>query len=221
MAISEDVLGTLEARAPRRLLEDLSVIARALAANDRQRPELELSLTSGNVIRGRIVSVTEDRGTVVAMLYVGGQPRSPSVSFVRVDQIAAITVIDASLLMRPLVSDAPAPSRLDLQRQLGARGDGLASTFGRAVAITMAGEGDDDDRRAIAVLLPVLVDVLVAVGSDEMGKSALAAVETIELAAASHGDVRRDGSKLVVHAPKLLTDAYSPGALRGAIEKVL
>ena len=221
MAISEDVLGTLEARAPRRLLEDLSVIARALAANDRQRPELELSLTSGTVIRGRIVSVTEDRGTVVAMLYVGGQPRSPSVSFVRIDQIAAITVIDASLLMRPLVSDAPAPSRLDLQRQLAARGDSLATAFGRAVPMTMASEGDDDDRRAIGVVLSVLVEVLLAVGSDEMGKSALAVVESIELAAASHGGVRRDGAKLVVHAPKLLTDAFTSGSLRAAIEKVL
>ncbi len=222
MAISEDVLGTLEARAPRRLLEDLSIIARALAANDRQRPELELSLTSGAVIRGRIVSVTEDRGIVVVMLYVGGQPRSPSVSFVRVDQIAAVTVIDASLLMRPLVSDAPAPSRLELQRQLAARGDSLASAFGRAIPLALAGEGgDDDDRRAVGVLLPVLVEVLLAVGSDEMGKSALAAVSRIELSAASHGDVRRDGGTLVIHAPKLLTDAYASGTLRAAIEKVL
>src|SRR5665647_1731001 len=177
MSNFDDVLATLEARAPRRLLEDLSVIARALAANDRQRPEIEIQLTSGAQIRGRIVSVTDDRAGAVAMLYVGGQPRSPSVSFVRVDQIAAVTVIDASLLVRSPISDAPAPSRLELHRQLAARGDSLASVFGRAIPLTLAGELDDDDRRAIGVVLPVLVDVLLAVGSDEMGKTALAAIE--------------------------------------------
>ena len=102
MSAHEDVLGTLEARGPRQLLEDLSVIARALAANDRQRPEIEIQLTSGAQIRGRIVSVTDDRTGAVALLYVGGQPRSPSVSFVRIDQIAAVTVIDASLLAKVL-----------------------------------------------------------------------------------------------------------------------
>ena len=115
---ADDILGTLEARAPRRLLEDLSVIARALAANDRQRPEIEVQLTSGAQIRGRIVSVTEDRAGAVALLYVGGQPRSPSVSFVRIDQIAAVTVIDASLLVRPPISELPTPSGLELKRQL-------------------------------------------------------------------------------------------------------
>lgn len=221
MSAAEDVLGTLEARAPRRLLEDLSVIARAHAANDRQRPEIEVQLTSGAQIRGRIVSVTDDRAGAVAMLYVGGQPRSPSVAFVRIDQIAAVTVIDASLLVRVPISEAPAPSRLDLQRQVAARADSLASAFGRAIPLELAGENDDDDRRAIGVVLPVLVDVLLAVGSDEMGKSALEAIESIEVSAWAHADVTKVGAKLVIHAPKLLTDAFTPASLRAAIEKVL
>jgi len=90
------------------------------------------------------------------------------------------------------------------------------------VSLAMVGEGgDEDDRRAIGVLVPVLTEVLLAVGSDEVGKAALAAVESIELSAASHGSVRRDGSKLSVHAPKLLTDAFTHTSLRAAIEKVL
>lgn len=221
MSASEDVLGTLEARGPRRLLEDLSVIARALAANDRQRPEIEVQLTSGAQIRGRIVSVTEDRSGPVAMMYVGGQPRSPSVSFVRVDQIAAVTVIDASLLVRSPISDAPAPSRLELQRQLAARADSLASMFGRAVPLALAGELDDDDRRAIGVVLPVLVEVLLAVGSDEMGKTALAGIDGIELSAAPHAEVTKAGGKLLIRAPELLTAAFTPTSLRAAIEKIL
>lgn len=218
---ADDILETLEARGPRRLLEDLSVIARALAANDRQRPEIEVQLTSGAQIRGRIVSVTEDRAGAVALLYVGGQPRSPSVSFVRIDQIAAVTVIDASLLVRTPISELPAPSGLELKRQLAARADSLASVFGRATPLAVVGELDEDDRRALGVVLPVLVEVLLAVGADEMGKTALAAIESVELSAWTHADVTKVGAKLVIHAPKLLTDAFTPASLRAAIEKVL
>jgi hypothetical protein len=218
---ADDILGTLEARAPRRLLEDLSVIARAHAANDRQRPEIEVQLTSGAQIRGRIVSVTEDRAGAVAMLYVGGQPRSPSVSFVRVDQIAAVTVIDASLLVRTPISDAPAPSGLELKRLVAAHSDSLAAMFGCATPLVIAGELDEDDRRALGVVLPVLVDVLRAVGSDEMGKTALSTIESVEISAWTHADVTKVGAKLVVHAPKLLTDAFTVASLRAAIEKVL
>ena len=217
----DDILGTLEARAPRRLLEDLSVIARALAANDRQRPEIEVQLTSGAQIRGRIVSVTEDRAGVVAMMYVGGQPRSPSVAFVRVDQIAAVTVIDASLLVRAPISDAPAPSGLELKRQAAAHSDSLVVVFGRATSLVIAGELDEDDRRAIGVVIPVLVEVLRVVGSDEMGKTALSSLESVEISAWTHADVTKVGTKLVVHAPKLLTDAFTPASLRAAIEKIL
>ena len=221
MSSPDDILATLEARAPRRLLEDLSGIARALAANDRQRPEIEVQLTSGAQIRGRIVSVTDDRAGAVAMLYVGGQPRSPSVSFVRIDQIAAVTVIDASLLVRTSTSDAPAPSGLELKRQVASRVDELAAVFGRATPLVIAGELDEDDRRALGGVLPVLVQVLFAVGSDEMGKAALAWVESVELSAWTHADITKVGTKLVVHAPKLSTDAFTPATLRAAIEKIL
>ncbi len=218
---ADDILGTLEARGPRRLLEDLSVIARAHAANDRQRPEIEVQLTSGAQIRGRIVSVTEDRTGAVAMLYVGGQPRSPSVSFVRIDQIAAVTVIDASLLVRAPASEQPAPSGLELNRQAAAHSDALAAVFKRATPLVIAGELDEDDRRALGVVLPVLTDVLCAIGSDEMGRTVMSTVESVELSAWTHADVTKVGAKLVVHAPKLLTDAFTAASLRAAIEKSL
>ena len=216
-----DILSTLEARAPRRLLEDLSVIARALAANDRQRPEVEVQLTSGAQIRGRIVSVTEDRAGAVAMLYVGGQPRSPSVSFVRIDQIAAVTVIDASLLVRTPVSEQPAPTGLELKRQVASYSRALADVFGRETPLVIAGELDEDDRRALGVALPVLVDALRDVGSDETGKTALSGVESVEISAWTHAGATKVGAKLVIHAPKLLTDAFTPASLRAAIEKNL
>jgi hypothetical protein len=105
--VSEDVLGQLAGRSPSRLLEDLAVIGRALAASDRARPEIEIFLIGGAVIRGRIVSVVDDRMGAVALVQLGGSPRAPSVSFVRVDQIAAVTIVDASLLVRAQIGDTP------------------------------------------------------------------------------------------------------------------
>ncbi len=102
-----DVLGQLVGAPPRRLLEDLARTGAVLAKNDRSRPEVEIYLVSGQLVRGRIVSVVDDRDGAVAVLVVGGSPRGPSVMFVRVDQIAAVTVIDASLLVKPPTADLP------------------------------------------------------------------------------------------------------------------
>jgi len=101
-----DVLGQLVGASPQRLLEELAHTGEALAKNDRARPEVEVYLGSGQLIRGRIISVADDQHGAVALLVVGGSPRGPSVTFVRVDQIAAVTVIDASLLVK--TADVPA-----------------------------------------------------------------------------------------------------------------
>jgi hypothetical protein len=46
-------------------------------------------------------------------------------------------------------------------------------------------------------------------------------VEAVEISAWAHADVTKVGAKLVIHAPKLLTDAFTPASLRAAIEKIL
>ncbi len=102
-----DVLGQLAGASPRRLLEELSRVGVVLAKNDRTRPEVEVYLASGQLIRGRIISVSEDREGAVALLAVGGSPRGPSVTFIRVEQIAAVTVIDASLLVKVPPAELP------------------------------------------------------------------------------------------------------------------
>jgi len=211
--VTDDVLEQLAVATPRRVLEDLARLGHALAKTDRARPEVELVLASGHVVRGRIARVADG----VAMVVTGGSRQTPAVAFVPADHIAAVTVADASLLVRAPVPDAPVPSRLELARQLAARSASLGLTF----ELGGASELDDDGRRAIGVTLPLVADVLATIAGDAMGKEALAGIETVELGAATSGDVSRSGKRLVVRAPKLLADQFTPAALRREIEKLL
>ena len=115
--MTDDVLSQLTGANPRRLLEDLARIGVALARSDRPRPEVECYLASGQLVRGRIVSVADDRLGAIALIAIGGNVRSPSVTFVRIDQIVALTVVDASLRVKAPVVDAPIPSKLELARR--------------------------------------------------------------------------------------------------------
>jgi hypothetical protein len=222
--VSDDVTGELTARSPRRLLEELAQIARVLAANGRARPEVELYLASGQLLKGRVVEVGtgDDRAGPIAVLAIGGTPRAPAVAYVRIDEIVAVTVADAGLLLRAPVSDAPAPSRLELQRTVAARGEPLARQLGRALPVSFSSDLDDDSRRALGSLLPVLFDVLGGIAGDDMGKLALAAIAGIEIGAGPTGEVWKEApEKLVLRAPKLLNEAFTAASLRAAIEKLL
>jgi hypothetical protein len=221
--VTEEVLERLVGASPRRLLEDLSRVAVALAKNDRARPEVELYLASGQVVKGRIVTVSDDRHGAVAVLQVGGNARQPAVTFVRVDQVSAVNVADASLLVHAPISDAPAPSRLELQRQLAARLDGLHPKLGRPIQVNLgaASLDDDDSRRAVGALVPVLFDVLMSIAADDMGKQALSALEAIELSAAASGEVVKEQRGFLIRAPKLLTEQYTHQTLRKELEKHL
>jgi hypothetical protein len=222
--VTEGVLERLVGAAPRRLLEDLSRIAVALAKNDRARPEVELYLASGQVVKGRIVTVSDDRQGAVAVVQVGGSVRQPAVTFVRVDQVAAVNVADASLLVHAPISDAPAPSRLELQRQIAARLDGLHTKLGAkplAIKLGTTSAEDDESRRAVGVLVPVLFDVLMAIVDDDMGKQAIGALESIELGADSRGEVVKEQRGFLIRAPKLLTEQYTHQTLRKALEQHL
>ena len=64
-----DVLGQLVGAPPRRLLEDLARTGAAHAKNDRSRPEVEVYLVSGQLVRGRIVSVVDPIGRTVSYTY--------------------------------------------------------------------------------------------------------------------------------------------------------
>jgi len=222
--VSDDITGELTARSPRQLLEALAQVARVLVANGRARPEVELHLASGHSVKGRLVEAGagDDRAGPIAVLVVGGTPRAPAVAYVRIDEVLAVTIGDAGLLVRAPVSDAPAPSRLELQRQVAARSEPLTAKLGRALPVTFGSDLDDDSRRALGSLLPVLFEVLGGIAGDDMGKRALAVVEAIEIGAGPTSEVWKEApSKLVLRAPKLLSEAFTVASLRTAIEKLL
>lgn len=223
MSISDELLARLPGAGPRHVLDELVRVGRALAAAGRPRPEIECHLASGAVIRGRVISVADERGQAIALVLSGGNARAPSVTYVRVDQIAALTVVDASLLVEAPAIDAPVPGRLELARQLAARAEALARELGRPLALELAAGAplDDDGRRAVGVLLPLLAEALTAIARDPMGREALGALDAIELAAAPSSELRRDGRRLVIHAPQRVTDQLTASALREAIEKLL
>jgi hypothetical protein len=175
-------------------------------------------------VKGRLVTVTDDRQGAVAVVQVGGSVRQPAVTFVRVDQVVAVNVADASLLVHVPISDAPAPSRLELQRQVAARLDGLHTKLGATrlqIKLGPASLDDEDSRRAVGALVPVLFDVLMSITADDMGKQAIGALETIELAADASGEVRKEPRGFLIRAPKLLTEQYTQQSLRRELEKHL
>jgi hypothetical protein len=214
----EAIFEQLESRSTRQVLDDLARVGATLAKHARARPEVELHLTSGPIVRGRLISLS-DQGSI--LVHTGGTPKSPSVAFVRLDQVAAVTVADASLLAKSMRSDAPVPSKLELQRQCASRADGLSASLGHPVTIELAAiDLDDDGRRAIGVALPLVQEVLHAIASDAMGKEALAKIATIELGSTDTLEVTVDRRRLTIRAPKLLAEQPDHAALRKAIEKL-
>lgn len=219
----DDVTGELTARGPGHVLEDLAQLGRTLSANGRARPEVELILAGGAQLRGRIIAVgVDERVGPIAVVMVGGTPRAPAVAYVRIDEVAAVTVADASVLVRAPVVEGPAPSRLELQRQAALRAEPLAGKLGRALAIQLGGDLDDDSRRAVGALLPVLFDVVAAIAGDALGRDALAAIDTIELGAGPTAELWTEAPrKLVLRAPRLLAEAFTFAGLRAALERLL
>ena len=127
-----------------------------------------------------------------------------------------------SVCARLEVPDAPAPSRLELQRQAAAYSAGLPALLGRAPAIQLAPDLDDDDRRAIDALLPVLFDALTAIAGGGAGRAALAGIARIEIGAARSAALWKEApDRLVVRAPRDPAAACTIGSLRAAIERAI
>jgi hypothetical protein len=221
--VIDDVAGELAAHSPRRVLEELAQLGRALIAAGRPRPEVELILGGGRELRGRIVAVGEGGAAgAVAVLMVGGTPRAPAIAYVRVDDIAALTVPDAALLLRGPAVSAPAPSRLELGRQAQAQAEGLSGALGRPIAVRVPGELDDDGRRAVAALIPLVGEVIGRIAADALGKTALAAIEAVELGTAGAPElwIEPPGT-LVVRMSPLVGEPFTAATLRAALEKLL
>ena len=124
--VDDDVISELAPRSPLRLLEDLAQLAHGFAAIGRPRPEVELHLAGGSLVKGRLAAVGrgDDRSGPIAVVIVGGSQRAPAAAYVRIDHVAAVTVGDAAIVVRAPV---PVPSRLELERQIAVRSEPLAA----------------------------------------------------------------------------------------------
>ena len=96
------MISELAPRSPLRLLEDLAQLAQGFAAIGRPRPEIELHLAGGSLIKGRLAAVGrgDDRSGPIAVVIVGGSQRAPTAAYVRIDHVAAVTVSDAAIVVR-------------------------------------------------------------------------------------------------------------------------
>ena len=205
----DGVLRDLAPRPPAQLLEELARVAKLLASAGRPRPDVELGLASGQVVKGKLVRV--EGGT--ALVHTGGHARAPSVAYVRVEHIVVLTLPDASVLVHEpvLAAELPVPSRLELARKVA----GLLPPIGFAEDL------DDGARRAVGALVPLLTAILSELAHDPMGREALAQLEAIELSSGVTARVLREGKRLAIHAPVLAAEAFTLESLRAAIEKSL
>ena len=217
------MISELAPRSPLRLLEDLAQLAHGFAAIGRPRPEVELHLAGGSLVKGRLAAVGrgDDRSGPIAVVIVGGSQRAPAAAYVRIDHVAAVTVSDAAIVVRA-PGQGPVPSRLDLERQIAARGEPLARQLGYPLEIRLVSELDDDSRRAIAVLVPVLYDVLGGIAEDRLGRLALGAIAIVELGAAPLPELWKEPpDRLVLRAPRTTAEAFTAQTLRPALENLL
>ncbi|MEZ4364620.1 MAG: hypothetical protein R3B48_30875 [Kofleriaceae bacterium] len=217
-----EVLDQLVGAGPRALLEALAERGSAAAKAARARPDVECYLAGGQIVRGKVLSVAPERTGPIAVLHIGGPPSAPSVAYVCVEQVVAVVVADASVLVRAAHADAPTPSRLELVRQLEARAGHLAGSLGRALPLTLAPNPDDDARRALGEALPTVASVLGAIAADELGKGALGTLSAVELGVGPALELwLEDPRRLVVRVPLLGGEPLTARGLREAIERLL
>jgi len=215
--VTTDLLATVTARNPRGLLDELAAKARRAAGRGRERPDIALHLASGAVIAGRLVAVGDDRGTVMAVLHVGGSPAAARVASVRVDQIVAV-IHD---LGAEVVDHGPAPGRLEVQRAWGAQAGPLANALGVALELTLRDELDDNGRRGALAMAPMVGGLLRELATDELGRMAMLMLTGVRLGAATSGRVGKEGSMLTVDVPDDPDRAWSVDELRREVEKAL
>ena len=114
--IDDGALRDLQARPPAAVLDELAKLGRALTASGRPRPDVEIGLTSGQILRGKVIAADAAN----AVLHTGGHVRAPSVAYIRIDQIASLMLPDASVLAHELAAttDTPVPSLVELTRRV-------------------------------------------------------------------------------------------------------
>jgi hypothetical protein len=196
---------------PERLLEELAASPTA--------PEVTLHLASGRELRGRVLAVAGSRDGVIASLRASGDRFAVDEIHVRVARIDAITLHDPRPWRAAPPGD-PALGKLEVRRVLTEAGARLAAAGGPGVLgppediAALA----DAERAAIAAAVPELAAALLGVLTDDLGRAALAGVETVALAIGPAA-AARTGARFTITVP--LSPAERPSQWATVLEAAL
>lgn len=223
LAIQKEVLERVGGGVER-LLDLAAEIARHVGAGAAvSPPRLTLHLTSGRAIEGLLVDRTDDiseSALVIRALPSGST--APSLTWVRVRSIDAVTLHDPELLLAELQVPVP-PSREALEQRAAELSAEISLGLGSEVTIALEPLSPSAARmqlRALDRLLEALGTVLVDLCGEPLGRQALGGVRRIELATGDLLDIRLDGETLRATIPRSSLHWPEREELRGRLEAV-
>ncbi len=201
------------------LLEELAVISRRVAHGEPlERPSVTLHLGSGRELHGSLLDVINDSGATVALLMDARDRFGHDLTHVLVSRLEAVTVHNASNLLNRSGNAPPPPGKLEVRRAFGALGERL-KTSGIDLKFEFPPQLEEQELEALRDLLEPLRMALETIASDEIGRAALAHLETIVLGVAPSASVLLEGTKLSVITAHAFADRPNATGLQALIEK--
>ncbi len=201
------------------LLEELAVISRRVKNGEPlERPSVTLHLGSGRELHGSLLDAINDSGTTVALLMDARDRFGHDVTHVLVSRLEAVTVHNASNLLNRSGNAPPPPGKLEVRRAFGALSERL-KTSGVDLKFEFPASLEDQDLEALHDLLEPLRMALETIASDEMGRAALAHLETVALKVEATASVLLEGMKLSVITSHAFADRPNATGLQALIEK--
>ncbi len=218
MSLPND-LKNLKPQRLERLLEELAVISRRVAQGEPlERPSVSLHLGSGRELHGPLLDVITDSGVTVALLLDAQDRFGHDVTHVLVSRLEAITVHNAFHLLDRARNAPPPPGKLEVRRAFGALGERL-KTSGVDLRFEFPASLEDQDLEALYDLLEPLQMALEGIASDEIGRAALAHLETVALKVRPGASAHLEDTWLVVTTAIAFADRPNATSLQALIEK--
>jgi|GEM_PF-6134664 len=160
-------------------------------------------------------------------LFMESRHESPFVTFIPLSSVLSVSLVDADRHVDYLVSGqvlsvdaSQAPTKLELGRRLSLVAHGSTKFAWSWNNL----ESDDKTRAAAAMLVEVLPRTLSEIAADDMGRSALASLTLISLAAApAPAELRAQltGTELHIHFSSQLPLKDLAASLKSAVESAL
>jgi len=184
--MNRDALSKTFSESPRRLLLHLAELAEKNAATLKESFRARIFLASGLVIDGRLLrSFQEDRADYL-ILATGEDPEDPGMCYISLDHVAAVEFTPASSLIQAASAQSrveslgPAPTRLELKRDLEKFNQKLSADKSPLVECDWPTLGDSDaERLSLKAMFSAIPAALKEIVRDPMGAAALGAVSKL------------------------------------------